>query len=86
MKKHHFITKVSHLIVHLPLRECVPLSTTSIVVFNTSSIHILLLVFEGIQFSCGANFLLYGSITGEKFSSLVVGSVVSKSNMLLHLM
>jgi hypothetical protein len=44
------------------------------------------LVFEGIQFSCGANFLLYGSITGEKFSSLVVGSVVSKSNMLLHLM
>jgi len=30
------------------LKECVPLSTTSMVVFNVSSIHMPLLVVEGV--------------------------------------
>ncbi len=36
------------------LRECVPLSITSITTSNVSFAHMLLLVFESIQFSCGA--------------------------------
>jgi hypothetical protein len=31
------------------LKECVPLSTTSIVAFNVSSIHMLLLVLEALD-------------------------------------
>jgi hypothetical protein len=44
-----------------------------------------LLVFGGIQFSCGANLLFCGLEVRGRFSLLVVGSVVSKSNMLFHL-
>ncbi len=49
------------------LKECVPLSTTSMVVFNVSSIHMPLLVVEGIQFIYGDDLLLCGSKTRGRF-------------------
>ncbi len=39
------------------LRECVPLSTISIATSNVPSVHMPLLVFRGIRFSCGDDLL-----------------------------
>ncbi len=66
------------------LKECVPLSTTSIVASNVSFVHVPLLVFEGIRFNCGANFLLRGLRVGGRFSLLIIGFASCKYNMLLH--
>jgi hypothetical protein len=68
------------------LRECAPLSITSISTSNVSFVHMPLLVFEGTQFSCGADLLLYGSRTKGRFSLLIVGFATCKSNMLFHLL
>jgi hypothetical protein len=46
----------------------------------------LLLVFEGIQFSYGVHLLLYGSKTRGRFSLLVVGFATRKFNILLCLL
>ncbi len=67
------------------LKECVLLLTRYITTSGISSVHMPLLVFGGIQFSCGANLLFCGLEVRGRFSLLVVGSVVSKSNMLFHL-
>jgi hypothetical protein len=45
-----------------------------------------LLHFEGIQFSCGANILFYGSRARGKFSLLVTWFATCKSNMLFRLL
>ncbi len=42
------------------LKECVPLSTTSIATSNISSVHMPLMVFGGTRFSCGADILFCG--------------------------
>ncbi len=56
------------------IMEYVPLSITSIASYNASSVHIPLLVFGGIQFNCGVDFLLCGSRVGGRFSLLIVRS------------
>jgi hypothetical protein len=66
--------------------EYVPFSIASIVNSNASFVHIPLLVFGGIQLNCGVDPLLCGSRVGERFFLLAAGSVVCKSNMLLHLL
>ncbi len=43
------------------LRECVPLSTTSIVIYSISFVHMPFLVFGGTRFSCGVDILFCGS-------------------------
>jgi hypothetical protein len=50
------------------LKECVLLSTTSMVASNASFVHMPLLVVEGNQFNCGADLLLCGSRVGGRFS------------------
>ncbi len=72
---------------HDPLalfKEHAPLSTTSIVASNISFVHMPLLVFEGIRFSCVANLLFRGLRVGGRFSLLIARFVSCKSNMLLH--
>ncbi len=63
------------------LRECVPLSITSIVFSNVSFGHMPFLVFEGIWFNRGANLLLCGSRVGGRFSLLATWFATYKSNM-----
>jgi hypothetical protein len=65
-------------------KECVPLSTTSIVDSNISFIHMPLLVFGGTQFSCGADLLRCGLGARVIFFLLVARFVACKSNMLFH--
>jgi len=59
------------------LWECVPLSITSIVTFDTSLVHMPLLVFEGIQFGCGVDLLFCGWKTRGRFSLLAARFVAS---------
>jgi len=58
-------------------RECVPLSITSIVTFNASSVHVPILVFGVIRFTCAANILFCGLEVGGKFSLLPIGFVIA---------
>jgi hypothetical protein len=66
--------------------EYAPLSISSIAFSNASFVHILLLVFGGIQFSCGADLLFSGSGARGRLSLLVAWFVTYKSNMLLYLL
>ncbi len=50
------------------LKECLPISTTSMVASNASFVHMPLLVVKGNQFNCGGDLLLYGSRVGGRFS------------------
>jgi hypothetical protein len=68
------------------LKECDLLSTTSMAISNVSSIHMPLLVVEGIEFNCGVDLILCGSKVGGRFSLFDVRFVVCKSNMLIHLL
>ncbi len=67
-------------------RECVPHSITSIATFNVSSVHMPILVFGNIRFTCGADILFCGLEVGGRFSLLPIGFVICKSNMLLCLL
>ncbi len=68
------------------LKECDPLSTTSMVVSNVSSIHMPFWVVEGIRFNYGVNLLLCGSRIGGRFYLFDVRFVAYKSNMLVRLL
>jgi hypothetical protein len=63
------------------LKECVPLSTTSIASFNVSSLHRPRIVIECIQFNYVDDLLFYGLRMGERFSLLIIGFIAYKSNM-----
>jgi hypothetical protein len=63
------------------LKECVPLSIASMIIFNVSSIHMPLLVVEGTQFNYGDDLFICGSRIGGRFSLFNVGSVAFKSSM-----
>ncbi len=65
------------------LKECVPFSTTSMVVFNVSSIHMPLLVVEGARFNCGVDFLFCGSGARGRFYLFDARFVAGKYNMLV---
>jgi hypothetical protein len=66
------------------LNERVPRSTTFIDVSNVSFVHMLLLVFKGTRFNCGADILLCGSRAQGRFSLLAIESTTYKLNMLLR--
>jgi hypothetical protein len=60
------------------LKECVPLSTTSMVASNALFVHMPLLVVEGNQFNCGVDFLFCESRVGGRFSFFDARSISYK--------
>ncbi len=68
------------------LEECILLSTTSMAIYNVSSIHMPILVVENNWFNYGANLLLCGLGAHGRFSLFNVGSMACKSIMLVYLL